>query len=64
VLRDAIEKIKDKRLLDFMQSSQLSRAHDDMRRAFSKTLNEPRAHLAWKRHMKTIDISPLQIDAP
>ena len=64
VLRDAIEKIKDKRLLDFMQSSQLSRAHDDMRRAFSKTLTELRTHLAWKRHMKTIDISPLQINVP
>jgi hypothetical protein len=64
VLRDAIEKIKDQRLLDFMQSSQLSRAHDDMRRAFSKTLNELRTHLAWKRHMKTIDISLLQIDIP
>jgi len=64
VLREAIEKIKDSRLLNFMQSSQLSRAHDDMRRAFSKTLDELRTHLAWKRHMKTIDISPLQIDVP
>ena len=63
VLREAIEKIKDSRLLNFMQSSQLSRTHDDMRRAFSKTLDELRTHLAWKRHMKTIDISSLQINA-
>lgn len=42
VLNEAIKKVKDGRLLKFMQDASMTRAHEDLRRSFTKLLKEIR----------------------
>jgi hypothetical protein len=41
-LNEAIKKVKDRRLLKFMQDESISRAHEDLRRSFTRLLKEIR----------------------
>ena len=41
-LNEAIKKVKDARLLKFMQDESISRAHEDLRRSFTRLLKEIR----------------------
>lgn len=57
ILRE-VEKVKQDRMLKFMESPSTMRAHADLNQAFYKTLNELRKHQAWRREMGTIDVTP------
>jgi hypothetical protein len=59
--RNKIEKelqaVKDKRLMELMQNEKPSRAFDDLRRNFYRTLSELRKHQEWKRKMQVVDVA-------
>jgi hypothetical protein len=59
--RTAIEKelqtVKDKRLMELMENEKPSRAFDDLRRNFYRTLSELRKHQEWKRKMQVVDVA-------
>jgi len=54
-IEDAIQKIKQERLLHMMQSEGMRRANDDLSRSFSRTLNEFRKHHEWRMRNRVID---------
>ncbi|MBT8634578.1 hypothetical protein [Polynucleobacter paneuropaeus] len=49
--------VKDKRLMELMQNERPSRAFDDLRRNFYRTLSELRKHQEWKRKMQVVDVA-------
>jgi hypothetical protein len=49
--------VKEERLMSFMTSSSVRRAHDDLSRAFYKALSELRKHQEW-RSKRAIDVTP------
>jgi ferritin len=59
--RPKIEKelqvVKDRRLMELMQNEKPSRAFDDLRRNFYRTLGELRKHQEWKRKMQVVDVA-------
>jgi hypothetical protein len=59
--RDAIEQelqaVKDRRLMVLMENEKPSRAFDDLRRNFYRTLSELRKHQEWKRKMQVVDVA-------
>lgn len=57
VLKAAVASIKEQRLLRFMQNKNLQRVHDDLDRAFNRTLNELRNHKKWCRDESAIDVT-------
>lgn len=63
--RSKIEKelqaVKDKRLMELMQNEKPSRAFDDLRRNFYRTLSELRKHQEWKRKMQVVDVASRNI---
>jgi hypothetical protein len=56
-LKRAIQQEKDQRLVKFLMGDELRRAHDDLGRAFYKTLAELRKHQEW-RSRRAIDVTP------
>jgi hypothetical protein len=56
-LRQIVKEIKEARLLKFMQESSIQRVHDDLDRAFYRTLSELRKHQHWRQERNTIDVS-------
>lgn len=56
LIRRLIAEVKESRLLTFLQHQNLQRIHDDLDRAFFRTLTELRNHQKWRRDQSTIVI--------
>ena len=56
-LREIIKEIKEARLLKFIQESSIQRVHDDLDRAFCRTLSELRKHQHWRQERNTVDVT-------
>lgn len=56
-IENELQAVKDKRLMELMQNERPSRAFDDLRRNFYRTLSELRKHQEWKRKMQVVDIA-------
>lgn len=56
-----LQDVKDKRLMELMQNEKPSRAFDDLRRNFYRTLSELRKHQEWKRKMQVVDVASRNI---
>ena len=56
-LRQIVKEIKEGRLLKFMQESSVQRVHDDLDRAFYRTLTELRKHQNWRQERNTVDVT-------
>lgn len=52
-----LQAVKDKRLMQLMQNEKPSRAFDDLRRNFYRTLSELRKHQEWRRKMQVVDVA-------
>ena len=50
-----LQAVKDKRLMEIMQNEKPSRAFDDLRRNFYRTLGELRKHQEWRHKMQVVD---------
>lgn len=55
-IEQELQVVKDKRLMEMMQNEKPSRAFDDLRRNFYRTLSELRKHQEWKRKMQVVDV--------
>ena len=56
-LRQIVKEIKEARLLKFLQQNSIQRVHDDLDRAFYRTLSELRKHQNWRQERNTVDVS-------
>ncbi|MBT8556431.1 hypothetical protein G6663_03880 [Polynucleobacter paneuropaeus] len=56
-IEQELQVVKDKRLMELMQNEKPSRAFDDLRRNFYRTLSELRKHQEWKRKMQVVDVT-------
>jgi hypothetical protein len=56
-LKQGIKEMKEARLLRFLQQKDIQRVHDDLDRAFYRTLNELRNHQKWRRDESAIDVT-------
>ena len=56
-LRQIVKEIKEARLLKFMQEKSIQRVHDDLDRAFFRTLSELRKHQHWRQERNTVDVT-------
>ncbi len=56
-IEQELQVVKDKRLTELMQNERPSRAFDDLRRNFYRTLSELRKHQEWKRKMQVVDVA-------
>lgn len=56
-IEEELQAVKDKRLTELMQNEKPSRAFDDLRRNFYRTLSELRKHQEWKRKMQVVDVA-------
>ena len=54
-INDAIEQIKQERLMNMMQSVEVLRANDDLSRSLMKTLSEFRKHHEWRIKNRLVD---------
>ena len=54
-INDAIEQIKQERLLNLMQSGGVLRANDDLSRSVMRTLSEFRKHQEWRIKNRVVD---------
>lgn len=54
----AVQRVKQNRLLDLMQTPGIIRARDDLGRAFSRGLAELRRQQLWRLKMGAIDVTP------
>lgn len=54
-INDAIEQIKQERLLNLMQSGGVLRANDDLSRSVMRTLSEFRKHHEWRMKNRLVD---------
>lgn len=52
-----LQAVKDKRLMELMQNEKPSRAFDDLRRNFYRTLSELRKHQEWRRKMQVVNVA-------
>jgi hypothetical protein len=57
-VKAAVANIKEKKLLEAIQSQGLMRSNDDLSRSFFRVLNELRRHQSWRKEMNIIDIYP------
>ena len=55
-IKSAVTAIKEKRLLDQMQVARLTRANDELSRAYFKTLSELRKQQQWRLKITAIDV--------
>lgn len=60
-IKSAVTAIKEKRLLDQMQVAGLTRANDELSRAYFKTLSELRKQQQWRLKMTAIDVESTRI---
>ena len=60
-IKAAVTNIKEKRLLELIQDQGVMSAHDDLSRAFYRTLSELRRQQSWRQKMGAIDVTPEQI---
>ena len=56
-LRQIVKEIKEARLLKFIQESSIQRVHDDLDRAFYRTLSELRKYQHWRQERNTVDVT-------
>jgi hypothetical protein len=56
-IEQELQAVKDKRLMELMENEKPSRAFDDLRRNFYRTLSELRKHQEWKRKMQVVDVN-------
>lgn len=56
-IEQELQVVKDKRLMELMENEKPSRAFDDLRRNFYRTLSELRKHQEWRRKMQVVDIA-------
>jgi hypothetical protein len=56
-IEQELQTVKDKRLMELMQNEKPSRAFDDLRRNFYRTLGELRKHQEWKRKRQVVDVA-------
>jgi hypothetical protein len=56
-IKAAVKSIKEKRLLDVMELDKPRRVHDDLDRAFYRTLSELRKHQNWRQERNTVDVT-------
>ena len=61
-IEQELQAVKDKRLMELMQNEKPSRAFDDLRRNFYRTLSELRKHQEWKRKMQVVDVATRNIN--
>jgi hypothetical protein len=47
--------------MELMQNEKPSRAFDDLRRNFYRTLSELHKHREWKRKMQVVDVASLNV---
>lgn len=50
--------LQNKRLMELMKNQDMSRAFDDLRRNFFRTLGELRKHQKWRKESRVIDVTP------
>jgi hypothetical protein len=55
-IKEAVQRIKEHRLLELMQIDKTRRIHDDLSRTFFRALSELRKHQEWRRKMQIVDI--------
>jgi len=55
--KQGVKDMKEARLLRFLQQKDIQRVHDDLDRAFYRTLNELRNHQKWRRDESAIDVT-------
>jgi hypothetical protein len=60
-IKSAVTDLKEKRLLELMKSQGVMRVHDDLSRAFYRTLSELRRQQTWRQKIGAIDVTPTQI---
>jgi hypothetical protein len=60
-IKSAVNTVKEKRLLDQVQVVGLTRANDELSRAYFKTLGELRKQQQWRLKMSAIDVESTQI---
>lgn len=60
-IEQELQEVKDKHLMQMMQNPIPSRAFDDLRRNFYRTLSELRKHQEWKGKMQVVDVSPRNV---
>ena len=63
-IRSISQKIREKRILDFMQALGSQRAREDLSRHFYRTLAELRRHQQWRIVQRAVDVSALPLQAP
>jgi hypothetical protein len=56
-IEQELQVVKDKRLMELMQNEKPSRAFDDLRRNFYRSLSELRKHQEWRRKMQVVDVA-------
>ena len=56
-IEQELQAVKDRRLMELMQNEKPSRAFDDLRRNFYRTLSELRKHQEWRRKMQVVDVA-------
>ena len=56
-IRQLVKEIKEARLLKFLQQNSIQRVHDDLDRAFYRTLSELRKHQHWRQERNTVDVT-------
>ena len=57
-----LQVVKDKRLMELMENEKPSRAFDDLRRNFYRTLSELRKHQEWRRKMQVVDVASRNVN--
>lgn len=59
-INDAIEQVKQERLLNMMQSGSVLRANDDLSRSIMRALSEFRKHHEWRIKNRLVDANEEQ----
>jgi hypothetical protein len=57
-IRQYISVLQERRLLKLLKIPQMQRAHDDLERAFCRTLAELRKHQKWLSELSVVDVTP------
>ncbi len=61
LIKQEIRYVKNGPYMKLMQSETYTRAHEDLRRAFSRALQELRKHQEWKLRNKSIEMAVSKI---
>ena len=57
-IKTAVTDLKERRLLELMKNQGVMRVHDDLSRAFYRTLSELRRQQTWRQKIGAIDVTP------